>query len=478
MGGREVILIESTGSSALRELFRQRYPYPPVGILSISSFLKLHGYRTHLVDLMLEEYTRAGFAERLRALGEPPLAVGVSVYTDCFQEGIEVIAAVREVFPRTCIVVGGPHGTFRPEEILERTAADFVIRHEGESALVELLEHLRSPDGLPLDRIASLSYRRADGRVHSNPARPFLGRPDLLPFPDYDGLPALRSSYAESFLFVSSRGCPGDCIYCASRAMSGRRYRFHSAEWIFSLAYEYFRRYRFHRLVFLDDTFTVHRRRARTFCRYLREAWPGQVPPRWVCKSRVDCLDEEICAEIAGAGCVAVHIGIESADQAVLDAISKHISLDQVFSALRAIRRSGMRVDCSFIIGHHADTLETIERTVLFAQAIRDSGIGTAVVGISTPLPGTRLFDEAAALGVEITVRNWGRYTLTTPVYRTRNFSENDLRRAFLAFDEGTFRDGAGGGLTGLDHREFREELARFLDELTAGEAATTGVAG
>lgn len=468
MVGRDVILIESTGSSALREMFKQRYPYPPVGILSISSFLKLHGYRTHLIDLMLEDYSRAGFAERLRSMGARPIAVGVSVYTDCFQEGIEIIAAVRQALPGTPIVVGGPHGTFRPEEVLRQTAADFVVRHEGESPIVELLEHLRSPEGLPLERIASLSYRGGDGQVHSNPPRPFLTRLDQLPFPDYDGLPALRSSYAESFLFVSSRGCPGDCIYCASRAMSGRRYRFHSAEWIFALAYEYHRRHRFHRLVFLDDTFTVDRRRARSFCRYLREAWPGATPPRWVCKSRVDTLSDEICAEIAEAGCVAVHIGVESGDQRVLDAIAKHIRLDQVFSALRAIHRHGMRADCSFIIGHHADTRETIEKTVLFAEAIRQSGLGTAVIGISTPLPGTRLLDAAAELGVEITVRNWARYTLTNPIYHTRNFTENDLRRAMLAFDQGTAGGPGGVGLTALDHREFREELARFLAELAA----------
>lgn len=470
MGSRDVILIESASSSAMRDMFKLKYPYPPVGILSISSFLKLHGYRVHVLDMMIEDYSRRGFRERLRSLCADPLAVGVSLYTDCFFEGLEIAAAAREVFPRARIVVGGPHATFRPEEVLAHHEVDFAIRHEGEAAMIELLEHLKHPKAFGVEQVASLSFRDAEGKVRSNPTRPFLTNLDLLPFPDYEALPVLEDSYRESFMFVSSRGCPGDCIFCASRALSGKKYRFHSAEWIFSLAYEYYRRYAFNRMVFLDDTFTVHRPRARAFCRYLLEAWPAGKPPRWACKSRVDCLDDAICAEISRAGCLSVHIGIESADQGVLDAIAKHIRLDQTFDAIRAARRYGLRVDCSFIIGHHADTLETIEKTILFAQAVRDSKIGTGVIGISTPFPGTRLFENADELGLVITVHNWGRYTLTTPIYHTRNFTENDLRRAIYFFDHESLHGKCDVGLTGSDHAEFRETLARLIAEVQSFE--------
>ncbi|RMG44075.1 MAG: radical SAM protein [Acidobacteria bacterium] len=469
---RDVMLIEPASSSAMREMFKEKYPYPPVGLLHIAAFLKLHGYTVHVVDMMIEDHSRQDFRRRLATLSRSPLAVGISLYTECFYEGIEVAALVRELFPETCIVAGGPHATFRPDEVLSYDCIDFVIRHEGESAMVELLEHLQHPQGLPVERIQSLAYRDVNGAVRSNPTRPFVTNLDLLPFPSYESVPALQESYKESFMFVSSPGCPGDCVFCASRAMSGKRYRFHSAEWVFSLAYEYFRRYGFNRMVFLDDTFTVHRKRAEAFCHYLLTAWPGSEPPRWACKSRVDRVSDEICALMSRAGCLSIHIGVESADQGVLDAIAKHIRLEQTFEAIRVARRHGLRVDCSFIIGHHADTRATIEKTILFAQAIRDHGIGTAAIGISTPFPGTRLFEDAEKLGITITTRNWRKYDLVTPVYDTQRFTKNDLRRALYFLEHESRRGKQMVGLTGQRHEQFRAKLDRLIAEIEADENA------
>ncbi len=468
----DVILIESAGSSVTREMFKEKYPYPPLGILSIASFLKMHGYTVHVLDLMIENYSREEFKKRLKALCPDPLAVGISLYTDCFYEGLEIGAIARDAFPSSHILMGGPHATFRPEEVLSHPYVDFVIRCEGESATVELLEHIKHPEAFGIEHVASISYRDADGRVCSNPGRPFITNLDILPFPDYELLPVLRESYGESFMFVSSRGCPGDCVFCSSRAMSGKRYRFSSPEWIFSMTYEYYCRYKFNRMVFLDDTFTVNRRRAHTFCQYLLEHWPEGKPPRWACKSRVDKVNDDICAEIARAGCLSLHIGVESADQGVLDAIAKHIRLEQTFEAILAARRHGLRVDCSFILGHHADTLETIEKTILLAQVVRDNRIGTAAIGISTPFPGTRLFEEADALGIEFSTRNWHKYDLIHTTYHTSNFTENDLKRAQYFFDYESLHGKQNVGLTDCDHHEFRAALKPLVDGLKALEDA------
>ncbi len=470
MASPSVILLESAGSSVLRDMFRQKYPYPPLGILHIASFLKMHGYDVHVVDMMMEDYSREGFRQKLQSLSLNPLAVGISLYTDCFHEGMEIAAVARRVFPEARIVMGGPHATFRPEEVLSYPQVDFVIRHEGESTLVELLEHLQHPDAFEVTQIRSLSYRDHDGMMRSNPGRPFITHLDSLPFPDYEAVPVLRETYRENFMFVCSRGCPGDCVFCASRAMSGKRYRFHSAEWAYSLVYEYHSRYGFNRMVFLDDTFTVHPRRAKNFCRYLRETWPGGRPPRWACKSRVDRVDDDICAEMARAGCLSLHIGVESADQKVLDAIAKHIRLEQTLDAIRIARRHGLKVDCSFIIGHHADTLETIEKTILFAQAVRDNKLGTAAISISTPFPGTRLLEEADKLGVTLRVHNWGKYTLVNPIYRTRNFTENDLRRAIYYFEHESLHGKRDVGLTNDEHRELRNQLDRLIADVRTFE--------
>ena len=150
----------------------------------------------------------------------------------------------------------------------------------------------------------------------------------------------------------------------------------------------------------------------------------------------------------------------------VLDAIAKHIQLEQSFDAILAARRHGLRVDCSFILGHHTDTLKTIEKTIMFAQVVRDSKIGTAVIGISTPFPGTRLFEDADILGIVLSTHNWHKYDLVHPTYHTSNFTENDLKRAQYFFEYESLHGKQSLELTNSDHREFRSTLKRLVDSL------------
>jgi radical SAM superfamily enzyme YgiQ (UPF0313 family) len=477
MAAEDIILIESASSGIGRRDFKEHYKYPPFGLLCLSSFLKLHGYRVYIIDLMLEDHSVNRFRERLASLTESPLAVGVSVYTDCAPEAVEIAGIVKQVFPTTSVIAGGPHATFRAEELLSHRQIDFVVRREGEATLVELLEYIKYPTAYPADEVLSISYRGKDGTV-TNPERPFVRQLDQLPFPDYEAIESLKRIYRKRFLIVSSRGCPGECVFCASRAMSGNHYRFHSAEWLFSLLFEYRARYSFPLMVVMDDTFTVNRRRARYFCRYLDEHWSDSAKLRWTCKSRADGVDDEMCALISQAGCRSMHVGVESADQDVLDSIAKNVTLERVLEALLIARRHGISADCSFIIGHPADTLETIEKTLILARVIRDLNIGHSAIGVATPFPGTRLFEDASELEVDIAVKSWRKYNLSTPIYSTPRFSLNDLRKAALSFDDRskTWEDPIG--LTGSNHCTFLKKIHQFVDAVREIEAERVTSAG
>ncbi len=477
MTGSDIILIGSGTSKAIREASRESYPFPPVGMLSLAAYLKVHGYRVHIVDLYAEDYSRKQFKKRLRQLSESPLAVGISFYTECYQETVGIAKLCREVYPETKLIAGGPHVTFQPEELLSGSPVDFAVRHEGESTLVELLEHIRHPDAYPADLIPSITYRDGEGAVVSTEGRPFITNLDALPFPDYELLESHKSYFKSRLAVNGSRGCPGDCIYCSSRAFSGRRYRFHSAEWLFSLLYEYQLRYEKSSFALLDDTFTVDRKRARKFCWLLRERWPSKQRPSWSCRSRADCVVDEICSEISRSGCMSVHIGVESGDQDVLVQIGKRVDLEKMLEAVICGLSHELSMECSFILGHHCDTLETIEKTIILAKAIDTLDNAFSVLALSTPFPGTRLFEEASELGVDIVTKNWSKYDFNTPIYGSQTFTTNDLRRALLVANDPTVGWDDPIGLTDHDHQEFRERIQRMLDEckrVTAAADSTT----
>lgn len=434
---KEVVLIASSTSQSARIDVREKYRFPPIGVLCLSSLLKIHGYKVDVCDLVFEDFSRAGFVRHLRSLAKAPLMVGICVYTETANETLEIASLSKQAFPETKVVLGGPHATFCYDELLPHQCVDFVVRGEGESNIIQLLEYISSPNCFPLHVIPGIAYKiEADGGYQIEVTKPssFITCLDILPFPDYPAWKYANDYYQRIFSLVSSRGCPSECIFCASRAFSGRKYRFHSAKWAFSMIFYYQKVYGFVRFGFFDDTFLVNKLRAKTFSDYISKYWAGNVPPSWACKSKADLIDEAIIPAVREAGCLSIHLGLESGSQHVLDSIKKGITLPDVFKALKLLSQYGIEAECSFMLGHPSDTLETIEETLLFGDVIENLGMGSCVMGISTPYPGTRLRKEAQTLGIQIKVREWSKYDLNTPIYETERVKGNHVRKALLYY--------------------------------------------
>jgi radical SAM superfamily enzyme YgiQ (UPF0313 family) len=243
---------------------------------------------------------------------------------------------------------------------------------------------------------------------------------------------------------------------------TGNVVRSHSAEWTFSAIYAQYLRRPFSLMSILDDTFTSDARRVRSFCSLFR-AW-GQRP-KWIIRTRVDFVDVELVRLLAEAGCVDVLLGIESADEGVLASIEKKTTLAQVREAVRLFMQHAILVDASFIIGHPSDTVDTIEKTILLAMAMREFGNLTAV-GFSTPFPGTPIERHAKRFGIRILERDWRRYTLQTPIYDARGFCSFDLEKAQQLFKSTSFFEAPETLISGNPHREFRATLAHWISEM------------
>ena len=467
---KSVLLINPAAlqTSMREDAVRERYRYPPLGLLSISRHLICHGYQPVVIDFYRDNIiSKEDFQQRLQQAATRPIAVGISTYTETFHDAERIAAAVRETFPETRIILGGPHATYCHDEILNDCPfVDYVIRAEGEGAFIELLEHLRNPACLPLASIRGLVYRE-EGGTRANERRGMITYLDCLPLPPHHLLSEPTDEAGVNiYIVMASRGCPGKCIFCASRALSGPRYRMHSAEWLFSELYANYGDGPLLAMGIMDDTFLVDRKRLRRFCGYLKET---ELKVSWTCKSRVDTVRDETMALIASSGCTSIHIGAESGDDEVLTSIGKGISVDQILKSIHVIKKHGIRPECSFMIGHHSDTLETIDRTILIAKWMRDKKIGVSIIGISTPLPGTRLFCEADELGLKFLTRNWRDYDLNTVIYETENFGAEDLKRAQYYFDvESHHEPELALNLSGRSQDDLQAKLDKLAERLAA----------
>lgn len=151
-----------------------------------------------------------------------PCLIGLSVMSSLYLDTVyKVHRTLRENFTIP-ILWGGVYATLFPDRSLKY--ADYVLRGEGEDAIVELTDALNN--GESVDSIPNLSYLK-DGAPMVNDVRPLREDLDFYGYPSiggnnkylihqdalYQGDPQLKSV---SYELTASRGCPFVCSYCSS----------------------------------------------------------------------------------------------------------------------------------------------------------------------------------------------------------------------------------------------------------------------
>ena len=125
------------------------------------------------------------------------------------------------------------------------------------------------------------------------------------------------------------------------------------------------------------------------------------------------------------AGCIAMFMGVESADQQVLDEVNKNTSIAKIRSAFELSKKEKMRTIASVVLGMPGDTKESIKRTVKFVKELNPS---YAVFSLATPYPGTRFYQQTLEKNL-IKVKDWSKYTLISPILETMECSLEELKK-------------------------------------------------
>ncbi|HSQ63756.1 MAG TPA: cobalamin-dependent protein, partial [Polyangiaceae bacterium] len=128
-------------------------------------------------------------------------------------------SAMRHDGYRGHVTGGGHFPTFAFRECLESfPAIDTIVRHEGETTIVELCDAIARGGGAEnFAGVLGLAYRDRDGSIVCNEPRPLAEDLDALPFPKRVGEPQLHLGVPAAFL-VGTRGCFGHCTFCCIHA--------------------------------------------------------------------------------------------------------------------------------------------------------------------------------------------------------------------------------------------------------------------
>jgi radical SAM superfamily enzyme YgiQ (UPF0313 family) len=343
--------------------------------------------------------------------------VGISTITPTAPRAYAIADRIREMgIP---VIMGGPHVTYLAEEALGH--ADFVIRGEGERALMELID--ARENGGDYSEVSNLSYRKNREIIH-NPKQPLADNLDSLPYPDFSLLKRDQPTKGgrSTIPVLTSRGCPFDCSFCSVTGMFGKKYRFRSAENVLAELRQY--NSRRNMIFFYDDNFTANRKRT-------KELLEGMIREKfkfhWTTQVRADVAkDVDLVRLMKRAGCHTLYIGFETVNPDSLEEMKKKQTVEEITQAVKVLRKNRIHIHGMFVYGFDHDDWKTVKKTVRFAKKAK---LNTTQFLILTPAPGSEFYEKVDSEN-RIQFRDWTLYDGHHAVFRPARFSIFDLQKA------------------------------------------------
>lgn len=399
---------------------------PPLGISYMAAVLENHDFDVKILDASALDMTWKDLENSIRKIS--PDIIAITALTPTINQAMKTAEIAKNTCPQSIIVMGGYHPTFNYERILETGLVDVVIRGEGEYTMLELAETLNK--GGDISIVKGIAFDKT-----VTPTRPYIKDLDSLPFPARHLLPMdhykLFNMDTKMATIVSSRGCPMQCSFCASASLHGSKMRLRSVTNVVDEMEHLVNEHNVETIAFMDDTFTLNKRRVEEICNEIKKR---ELKVFWGCTARVDSLSRDILRKMRESGCIAIFMGVESADQQILDDINKKTDLNKIVNAFHISRKEKIRTIASVVLGMPGDTKNSIQNTVKFVKELKPS---YAIFSLATPYPGTRFYQESFDKNL-IKVKDWSKYTLITPVLETMELSLDELKKlrnkAFINF--------------------------------------------
>lgn len=184
----------------------QGLPQPQNRRWSTGKFLRMPIVKPAVYRDVPRLYCRYGMPEeifdKLCFDGPAPQAILVTSGMTYWYPGVQMtIARLQRLFPQTPIVLGGIYATLRTDHAKRNSGADVVIAGEAEGVIVTAIEKALDETGIAVTEGQNTEH---------------MFSLDDLPWPAFDLYPTLQFA-----TIMTSRGCPLQCTFCASRLVSG-----------------------------------------------------------------------------------------------------------------------------------------------------------------------------------------------------------------------------------------------------------------
>jgi radical SAM superfamily enzyme YgiQ (UPF0313 family) len=382
----------------------------PYGVLSLAAYVQEHArhqVQVKIIDLNVKAYQLCKNTDSLESdinnyLADEikqfqPDVVGMSaLFNTSYPYLHHISETIKKVNQNIILVVGGGLATNLYSEILNNVPyIDAACYGEGEIPLCQLLDADDRNAYLKTSSAWVTQYSLDEKRV---PDSIFVQNLDEIPFFDYALIDlddyggretdnTTRKSTARNLSIHTSRGCPFQCVFCASGSVHGKKVRFMSVEKVLAEVEHMISSLKMEVLAIDDDHFLSDRERAKKILNRLidyniRIEFPNGIA--------VYALDDEIAQLLKRAGVTTISLAVESGSEFVLkNVINKPLKLEMVKNAVTLLRKNDISVHAGFVVGLPGELEVHRDETMAL---ILNYGFDWCYFNLAVPVAGSRLY--------------------------------------------------------------------------------------
>jgi len=375
--------------------------HPPLGLMYIAAHIeKFTSEKVRIIDL-------AG-GNKLSTIPKARI-YAVTATTPQYGSALEVLKYLKQKYPRTHKILGGPHASSKPNQCL-KDGWHTVVVGEGEVAMNYIIQKPQQFNGIiqgiHLDNINNLPF----------PAR------HLIDIRSYK----YKIGRRRATTMFSTRGCPYSCSFCSKTVMSGA-VRYRSAENVNLEIDEVQQVHGFNAIMFYDDIFILNHVRLNRITTHMKER---DITYR--CFVRANLVTGKLLDHLADTGCHEIAFGAESGSDEILKTIGKITTVQQNTNLVRMAHDRGIRVKAFLIAGLPGETRVSLKAT---ENWIRDAQPDDFDITILTPYPGSDIYEHPEKYDIKFDKSDgdysqWyykGKPDQYSPVVATRYLSAQEI---------------------------------------------------
>jgi anaerobic magnesium-protoporphyrin IX monomethyl ester cyclase len=416
----------------IQDFYQTSIRTQPIGLAYIAASLKSHGYEVEILDCQTTKkksipvpselsYLRdfypfndrspfklytgyyhfgMGWDEIKERIKESKADIfGISSsFTPYHEEALEIARIIKEWDKQKIVVMGGPHVSCDPENVLKSSFVDYVVLGEGEIRFPFLLEQIGKDRVRAIEEVDGIGYRK-DGEIKINPLQTFIQDLDSLPHPAREllDLDRYQMKKKRSTMIITSRGCPHGCAYCSAHLVMGKSFRTRTPEAIIKEMAECQKQYGIQIFDIEDDNFTFDQERAKRLMSLIIEYFgEGKIELSAMNGVSFASLDGELLKLMKRAGFKTINLSYVSASPLTKEKMGRPKTMIEFNKILEKAEQVGLNVIAYAILGMPGQTIEEMVDTLIYLMGKK------VLIGPSIyyPTPGTPLFERCRKDGI------------------------------------------------------------------------------